>query len=513
MTDAETGRRNQPTIAEQTDCATLSPLECWEDEGGRILVAPDGNDESNAGSPPRVRELSQTGGMSTSSERNVPESETHHPMTALPAERADLFTKPLGRFLEVEATSGGALLLATCVAIWLSNSPWSAVFLGFWQLPVGLRFGSLEFSASVQHLLNDGLVTLFFFVVALELKRELVLGELKDWRKAALPFAGAVGGMVVPAAIYMALMADKPGLGAWGTVMATDTAFVIGGLAVLGSRVPSSLRLFLLSLAIFDDVGAVLVVAIGYGEPVTWIALAFATLGLTVVFVAAHLGIRSMFVYILLGGFVWLAFDASGIHPTIAGVVLGLMTPARGWVSDNRLRAIFRRVLAHPRGEHRVDDTEDRADLRQAGRAAREVISPLEQLEMRMHPWVGVAIMPMFALANAGVSMSMTGFFEPVSVAIFASLVVGKPLGVVAGSWLAVRFGPAVRPVSLSWPYLCSGALLTGVGFTMALFIAGIAYSPSLLDAAKTGILGASVVSAATGLCALGWLSRKKQTG
>ena len=172
-------------------------------------------------------------------------------------------------------------------------------------------------------------MTLFFFVVALELKRELVLGELRGWRKAALPFAGAVGGILVPASIYVALMANKPGMHGWGTVVATDTAFVIGGLAVLGSRIPTILRLFLLSLAIFDDVGAILIVAIGYGDPMVWSALAVAALGLTVVFGTARAGIRSTPVYFLLGGVVWLAFDASGIHATIAGVALGLMTPAR----------------------------------------------------------------------------------------------------------------------------------------------------------------------------------------
>lgn len=433
-------------------------------------------------------------------------------VAALPPETADQFTKPLGRFLKIEATSGVALLVAACAALFLSNSSWSAPFLSFWEIPVGFRFGSLDFSRSLQHWLNDGLMTLFFFVVALELKRELVLGELRGWRKAALPFSGAVGGMLVPAAIYLALMANKPGLHAWGTVMATDAAFVIGALAVLGSRIPTSLRLFLLSLAIFDDLGAILVVAIGYGDAVAWTPLAVAALGLAVVFGAARVGIRSIPVYFLLGGFIWLAFDASGIHPTVAGVVLGLMTPARGWVSDNRLRAIFGRVLAYPKGAHWSGDTTDRAHLRQAGRAAREVISPREQLEMKLHPWVGVAIMPVFALANAGVPISSAGLYDPVSVAIFASLVLGKPMGVVAMSWLAVRFGLATRPESLSWPFLCAGAVLTGIGFTMSLFIAGLAYSPAMLDAAKIGILGASVVSAAAGLSWLGWLSRKKQT-
>jgi NhaA family Na+:H+ antiporter len=435
-----------------------------------------------------------------------------HPKAALPPETADRLTKPLGRFLKIEAAAGAALLVATCAALILSNSGWSAAFLRVWEIPVGFQLGSFEFSRSLQHWLNDGLMTIFFFVVALELKRELVLGELRGWRKAALPFAGAVGGMLVPASVYLALMAHNPGVHGWGTVMATDTAFVIGGLAVLGSRIPPMLRLFLLSLAIFDDVGAILVVAVGYGGALSWTALTVATLGLGVVFGTARLGIRSTPVYILLGAVIWLAFDASGIHATVAGVVLGLMTPARGWVSDERMRAIFGRVLAYPQGAHWSGDTADRAHLRQAGRAARETLSPVEQLEMKLHPWVAFAIMPVFALANAGVPISSAGLYDPVSVAIFASLVLGKPVGVVFMSWLAVRSGLATRPEALSWPLLCAGAFLTGIGFTMSLFIAGLAYSPTMLDAAKIGILGGSIVSAAVGLSALGWLSRKKQT-
>jgi NhaA family Na+:H+ antiporter len=446
----------------------------WEDEGGSLVNTRRTQDD-NGSSPPQSISLDAD----------------------LPFERADRFTRPLGRFLKIEAAAGAALLVATCAALILSNSRWSAAFLSVWEIPVGFQLGSFDFSRSLQHWLNDGLMTLFFFVVALELKRELVLGELRGWRKAALPFAGAVGGILVPASVYLALMANKPGMHGWGTVVATDTAFVIGGLAVLGSRIPTILRLFLLSLAIFDDVGAILIVAIGYGDAVVWSSLAVAVLGIGVVFGTARLGIRSIPVYFVLGGFVWLAFDASGIHPTIAGVALGLMTPARGWVSDERLRASFGRVLAYPRGEHWSGDTEDRAHLRQAGRAAREVISPLEQLEMKLHPWVGFAVMPAFALANAGVPISSAGLHDPVTVAIIASLVLGKPVGVVAMSWLAVRFGLATRPEALSWPFLCAGALLTGIGFTMSLFIAGLAYW--------------SLVSAAAGLSWLGWLSRRKQ--
>lgn len=350
----------------------------------------------------------------------------------------------------------------------------------------------------------------FFFVISLELKRELVLGELRNPRTAALPFAAALGGMLVPVSIYLSLVAGQPGMHGWGTVMATDTAFVIGCLALFGSRIPPALRLFLLSLAIFDDVGAILVVAVGYGEALNWLALTLGVLGLGIVAGAAHLGIRSIPIYFLMGALVWLCFDASGVHATIAGVVLGLMTPTRVWVSDMRLRAILGRVLAYQGGDHWSGDTASRHDLRQAGRAVTESLSPVERLEMMLHPWVGFAVMPIFALANAGVAITGTDLGQPVSLAIFAGLVFGKPVGVLGFSWLAVRFGLAARGASLSWPFLTAGAFLTGIGFTMSLFIAGLAYTPSMLNAAKLGILTSSICSAAIGILILAWLAQRK---
>jgi NhaA family Na+:H+ antiporter len=432
--------------------------------------------------------------------------------TGLPPEIADRFTEPFARFLRIEAAAGGLLLLATCTALILSNSAWSTPFLAFWETPIGLHFGSLDFSRSLRHWVNDALMTLFFFVVALELKRELVLGELRNLRMAALSLAGALGGMFVPAALYLALMSGQPGAHGWGTVMATDTAFVIGCLALFGSRIPPTLRLFLLSLAIFDDVGAILIVAVGYGEELNWTALGLAMVGLAVVAGCARLGIRSIPIYFLIGGVIWLCFDASGIHPTITGVVLGLMTPTRIWVSDERLRAVLDRVLSYPKGDHWTGNTIERRDLRRAGTAVTESLSPVERLEIMMHPWVGFAIMPIFALANAGVAISGADIGQPVSVAIFAGLVFGKPVGVLSFSWLAVRLGLATRAFGLSWPLLAAGGFLTGIGFTMSLFIAGLAYAPAMLNTAKIGILAGSAVSAAAGLLMLMRLAPRTKT-
>jgi NhaA family Na+:H+ antiporter len=417
----------------------------------------------------------------------------------LPREAADIFTKPFAHFLKIEAAAGGLLLLAVLLALAFANSPWAEAFLAFWETPIGVTFGSLDFTRSLQHWINDGLMTFFFFVISLELKREIVLGELRDPRLAALPLAGALGGMVVPILLYLALMFGQPGMHGWGTVMATDTAFVIGCLALFGSRIPPTLRLFLLSLAIFDDVGAILVVAFGYGEAMNWSALGLAILGLGVVGAFSHFGVRSVPVYFLLGGAIWLCFDASGIHATIAGVILGLMTPTRVWVSDMRLRVALRRVLAYPAGEHWSGDTEDRHDLRLAGRAVMESLSPVERLEIMLHPWVGFAVMPIFALANAGIAIHTADLGHAVSVAIIIGLVLGKPIGVFGFSWLAVRSGLAVLGPGLTWAFVAAGAFLTGIGFTMSLFIADLAFKPAMLNAAKLGILSGSALAAVVG--------------
>lgn len=428
----------------------------------------------------------------------------------LPHEAADRITKPFARFLKIEAAAGGLLLLAVLLALVLANSPWQEAFLGFWETPIGLTFGSLDFTRSLRHWINDGLMTLFFFVLSLELKREIVLGELRNPRQAALPFAGAVGGMVVPVSLFLAMMYGQPGMHGWGTVMATDTAFVIGCLALFGNRIPPTLRLFLLSLAIFDDVGAILVVALGYGEALTWSALGLGLLGIGVVATASRLGIRSVPVYFFMGAAVWLCFDASGVHATIAGVILGLMTPTRIWVSDIRLRAILGRVLAARNGDHRQGDVAGHHDLRQAGRALTESLSPVERLEMMLHPWVGFAIMPIFALANAGITIGGADFGQPVSVAIIVGLVLGKPIGVLGFSWLAVRSGLAVLAPGLSWPFIIAGSFLTGIGFTMSLFIAGLAFDWSVLNAAKLGILSGSALSAMLGGALLIWLTLRR---
>lgn len=426
----------------------------------------------------------------------------------LPARRISQITRPLARFLKIEVAAAALLLGSTVIAVVLTNSNWSEPFLRFWQIPLGFHIGSLAISHPLQKWINDALMTLFFFVVALELKRELVLGELRNLRLAMLPFAGAIGGMLFPALIYLVMMRGQPEVRGWGMVMATDTAFVIGCLAFLGSRVPISLRIFLLSLAIFDDVGAILVVAIGYGASLNWTAMSLGLAGVAAIIGAAWIGMRSVPVYSLIGGLIWLCFDASGIHPTIVGVILGLLTPTHGWVSDKLLRSIFGLILSYPKGEHWSGDKVDRYDLGKAGTAAREALSPVERLEMRLHPWVGFAVMPIFALCNAGVVVDGNSLGQSSSLAIVVALALGKPIGVFSMSWLAVRFGMAKLFTNLTWPLIAGGGMLTGIGFTMSLFIATLALPPSSLAAAKIGILTASTLSAIAGISTLACLTR-----
>ncbi|MEX2524400.1 MAG: Na+/H+ antiporter NhaA [Gammaproteobacteria bacterium] len=430
----------------------------------------------------------------------------------LPKEYIDRLTRPLGRFLEIEVAGGAVLLLFTIIAIGLSNTPLARVFLDIWETSAGLRIGSFEFVRSLRDWINDGLMTFFFFLVALELKRELILGELNEPRIAALPIAAALGGMLVPAVLYLTLQAGQPGQHGWGMVMATDTAFVIGCLALLGTRIPKNLRVFMLSLAIVDDMGAILVVAIGYSSDINWGMIAMAVLGFVIVRMMSLIGIRSIPIYYLAGGIIWLIVDASGIHATITGVILGLMTPARRWVSDQHLYAILNRVIAHPGSEEKSGDTRDRDTLQLAEVAARETLSPVERLEMALHPWVGFVIMPLFALANAGVTLTLDDFYNPISMAVFVSFAFGKPVGVLAFTWLAVQSGLALRPPDLHWRLLAGGGLLAGIGFTMALFIGNLSLDSELFNAAKLGILSASIFSAVAGIVMLSlpFPSRKK---
>ncbi len=429
-----------------------------------------------------------------------------HP-TQLPKTHIDWVVQPITRFVKVEAAAGAVLMLFTLLALSLANSPLRDSFNSLWHVSLGINIGTIAFERSLHGWINDAVMTLFFFLIALELKRELVLGELRNPRLAMLSISAAVGGMLVPALVYLFFQYGEPGQRGWGTVMATDTAFVIGCLALLGTRIPNSLRVFMLSLAVIDDIGAIIVVAVGYGSDIRWLAIGLALLGFIIVKFMAFLGVRSMALFFMVGALIWLAVDASGIHPTVTGVILGLMTPTKKWISDDRLHTIMDCVVAYPPGDHWSGDTPDRKALKTAEAAAREALSPVERLEMVLHPWVGFVVMPLFAFANAGIPFTGINFTSPLTMAVFLGFVIGKPLGIFLFSWAAVQLRFAVLPSNLSWPMILSGGLLAGIGFTMALFIANLAYSPEQINAVKFGILSASVVSALFGLALLRYFS------
>jgi NhaA family Na+:H+ antiporter len=415
-----------------------------------------------------------------------------------PQEPIHKLTAPLRRFLHVEASGGIVLLAATAVALFLANSQWADSFLSLWKTEFSIGLGNFQMSYSLKHWINDGLMAIFFFTVGLEVKREIVLGELRDPRRAALPIVAALGGMIAPAFIYLLLQYGKAGESGWGVPIATDIAFVVGCMAVLGRRVPLSLRVLLLSLAIADDIGAILVIAIGYTENLNYAALIAGFAGIGVISTISRIGVRSVPIYTLCGIAVWLAFHESGVHATIAGVILGLMTPAHSWIGKGTIKQAVIKAGLYLHGERKTDDR--MSTLNQVEKAAREGVSPLERLEHRLHPYVSFLIMPVFALANAGVPIHLSDFSNPIAVSVMLGLVVGKPLGIVLFSFIAIKAGIASMPQSVGWTHIAGGGFLAGIGFTMAIFIAGLALDGASLDAAKVGILGASAAAAAIGM-------------
>lgn len=414
--------------------------------------------------------------------------------------------RPLEKFLGIQAASGILLLIAAAVALAWANSPWAASYASFWNAPLGLSLAGHTFERSLQWWVNDVLMVIFFFVVGLEIRREIYKGELSTPRRAALPFAAALGGMLAPAAIYVALAGGPDTLSGWGVPMATDIAFAVGILALLGDRVPPALRVLLLALAVIDDLGAILVIAVFYSSGVKLAALAVALGGILLVLAMQRTGVRSKLAYVVPGIILWAGIYKAGIHPTVAGVILGFLTPMRAWLGAETFAAALRAevdaVLRTPGGE--PSSHELHASIVQMGALQREAMSPAEALIERLHMWVAFGIMPVFALANAGVSVA-GGSLDPtqwtVVVGVVAGLVIGKPAGVLAACFVMLRTGFATLPAGIGFRQLLVMGVVAGVGFTMALFIGSLAFTnPALLDAAKLGILGASAIAAVLGL-------------
>ena len=402
--------------------------------------------------------------------------------------------RPVRAFISTEVGSAVVLLAAVVIALVWANSPWNSSYEELWTTELSIRIADAEISEDLRGWVNDGLMTLFFFVIGLEIRRELDLGELRDRRRVAVPVLAAIGGMTVPALIYLSINAGTDAVQGWGVVMATDTAFALGLLAVVGRHSPLRLRVFLLTLAVVDDVGALAVIALVYTDDVAMLPLllAIGVFGLVVAFRAAGVSIGA--VYFFLGVVLWLALLESGVHPTIAGVSMGLLAtaypPSR--TALQQATSLWRSFREQPTS----------GLARTAGRGLRRAVSPNERLQEIYHPWTSYVIVPLFALANAGVQFSGAildqAWRSPITHGVVAGLVLGKLIGITGVSWLATRRWLGGFPLTVSWLPLVGTATVAGIGFTVSLFIAEISLEGAALEEAKIGILAASVI--ATGL-------------
>jgi len=424
----------------------------------------------------------------------------------VPVRPVDRWLVPVRRFLQIEAASGLVLLSCTLAALFLANSSWSHAYEDFWHTHVGVHVGGWRIEGDLGHLVvNDALMTIFFFVVGLEVKREIVTGELRDPRKALLPVFGAIGGVLTPALIYLALQYGQIGQRGWAIPMATDIAFVVGVLALFGSRVPFGLKIFLLTLAIVDDIFAVLVIAVFFTEKIAWGYLIAAACGFGITLLFRCIGVRSVLVYLLVGIAIWLGFHFAGIHPTIAGVLLGLLTPSSPWIGEKTLVEVLADYWdgVQERGDQPEQKESPQVNLEQLEFVARESLSPLHRLEMGLHPWVAFAVMPIFALANAGVELQAEALRNSVTTAVAAGLAIGKPLGIFAFCFVAVKLGLTRLPAGVNWRVFFGGACLGGIGFTMALFLNALSFNanefPELESAGKLGTLLGSLISMIAG--------------
>lgn len=407
---------------------------------------------------------------------------------------------PVERFLAIEASSGILLLGVACIALLWANSPWAGAYQRIWHTPFGLRLGDWSFERDLHFWINDGLMTIFFFVAGLEIRREIHGGELSQLRRAALPLVAAVGGMIAPAIIYTIFNYGHPSSIGWGIPMATDIAFAVGALVLLGKRVPPALRILLLALAVIDDVGAILVIAVFYSSQIQVAGFFIVGLGLLGLWGLQLFGVRSPWAYVPAAFVLWAGSYIAGIHPTLAGVAVGLLTPVRAWLGAESfvLRALGR--LERYRARALFDVRSLLPELDALRLARREAVSPVDGLQHALHRWVAYGIMPLFALANAGVPLGnaqLDGVGWRVFLGVAVGLVVGKPIGILALSLLTNRLGMTEFPTGMGARQVSLVGIVAGIGFTMALFVAQLAFpSGPLLETAKLAIICGSVLAA-----------------
>ncbi|WP_460133283.1 Na+/H+ antiporter NhaA [Pseudomonas sp. S1_E04] len=423
----------------------------------------------------------------------------------------------LERFSHIEAVSGIALLVAALVALAWANSPYAASYDHLWHTQVSLGFGDWSVSRSLHFLVNDGLMTIFFLVVGAEIRQEIHDGALASLKMALLPLGAALGGVLMPALIYLAINHGTPASNGWAVPTATDIAFAVGVLALLGKSIPGGVRILLLALAIIDDIVAILIIALFYTASLDYSGVMIALGGVLMVLLFQRMGISKMAIYILPGAIVWYGLFKTGVHPTLAGVLLGLMSPVRSMPMRERpLESLQRNFheLVDKFSAKGPDPHTVTQPLKQIRQAQREMLSPVQRIQATLHPWVAFGIMPLFALANAGVSLAganlAEGMSQHVFIAVMLALVVGKPVGVMLACGLLVKSRLCQLPQGVTWSGVMLVGLLAGIGFTMSIFIASLAFDDtSLLSAAKLSVLCASGVAAVLGL-SWGWAQRKR---
>jgi Na+:H+ antiporter, NhaA family len=414
----------------------------------------------------------------------------------------DIITSPFTRFAKTAAAGGIVLLVATAAALIWANSPWEHSYHRIWYTQATITLGQVSHSESRHEWVNDGLMSIFFFLVGLEIKRELLIGELSSFKQAAFPFMAAIGGSVVPALIYFAINKGGAGANGWGIPMATDIAFALGVLALLGSRVPAGLKVFVAALAIVDDIFGVLVIALFYTQHISLIALGLAFVGVAVSFGANWLGIRNPAVYAVIGVGVWAAVLNSGVHATIAGILLAFTIPARSSIDKAEFLRQSRWLLDQFE-QHDPNSSQAHHAIHALEQKCEMIESPLHRIEHALQPWVAFVIMPIFAFANAGVHIlgkTSAALGHPITLGVLLGLLLGKPIGITLFARLASVVGLGSRPAAVTWNQIFGASWLCGIGFTMSLFIASLALGDGgLLDMSKIGTLGASIAAGCVG--------------
>ncbi len=424
-------------------------------------------------------------------------------------------TYPFKHFVQTNSLGGIILLFALLFGWSWANSPWQSQYHALWeQTYVGMFWDQYYFKMTLQHWVNDGLMAIFFFMVGLEIKREFLVGELSVPRKALFPVAAAMGGMIAPAIIYIAFQNNEVALRGWAIPTATDIAFALGILSLLGKRAPISLKIFLTALAIVDDIGAILLIGIFYSAPPNWIALGIGGIILFFMFYISRLGIRALAIYLFLAIMLWCAFLASGVHATLAGVLAAFAIPVK--VKINRQNSAEKSSMLADKLQHLSGSSQDvladkkyHSVLSQMSNLYKDAGVPLRRLEHQLHPIVSYGVLPIFALANGGVTLEpglSKSLFEPLSLGIVAGLCLGKPLGIVSVCWGLKRLGVVELPDNMNWRQILAGGFFAGIGFTMSIFIAGLAFDDiQLLNQAKLAILVASILSTVMGIALLTW--------